>query len=250
MSFRLKRFHLVSVAAVSVAASLTLLSALPAGKTAGQEDRERMVIKRPYYNPPVQITSVKTKRKGVIKTDGKFLDDDDWLKGLTVSVTNTSGKPITYVEVTVLFQRPAAQAKLPPLVAHLEYGRIYTWPDKTDPPQAKPILPGVTTDLDLSEAHLDSLTTILKKHEYQPRVIEMWVGRLGFEDGTSWEGGRLWRRDPKGKYGWSEIEEKKISSAPKRAAIFLGRERESSVNGMARGDAGKWAYDVFLIRAN
>lgn len=201
------------VVAVMLPGVFALLCILPAVKTAGQQGQERMIVKKLDFNPPVKITGVRTK-KGVIKTDEKFVDDDDWFKGLTVSVTNTSGRPVTYIDVEVLYQRPQDQAQEPPFVTHLEYGRMYKWPEKSDPPKAKPILPGRTIDLAISETDFDYFKSSLRELGYPAGLkgIEVRVIEVGYDDDTLWSGGRMWRRDPKAPKGWSLIEEK-ISGA-------------------------------------
>jgi hypothetical protein len=67
------------------------------------EGKERIIVIRTHFNPPIKIGLVKTKGRE-IKTNKRFLEDDDWFKELTVGVANDSGKTVTYVGVEVLFR--------------------------------------------------------------------------------------------------------------------------------------------------
>lgn len=197
---------------------------------AGQEQKEkRLIEKRLDFFPPVKITTVKTK-KGVIKLEEEFLDDDDWLKGLTVKLANASGKSVTYIDVEMTFPRPANQAQRPPAVWHLEYGSS-PFQEKPVPSyhplEVKPILPGDTIELNLHDRNYDDVKAFLKDTKYPASIkkIELRVIVIGFSDGTAWNVGRMYRLDPKARFGMSPIEEPKTEnshgSARNRTAKFL-----------------------------
>lgn len=179
------------------------------GAVGQQQKEERVIEKRSDFSPPVKITLVKTK-KGAVKFEEKFLDDDEWLKGLTVRLANASGKTVTSINVEMTFSRPENQAQEPPAVWHLFYGFDPLWfkPEEAIPsPQVKPILPGDTMEITLSDKNFDDLKLFLKEAKYPASVkkIELRVIGIGFSDGTVWNG-RMYRRDPKAPGGWSPIE--------------------------------------------
>lgn len=173
-----------------------------------KQAQDRVIIKKSDWNPPVKITKVKTK-KGVIELDKPYDDDDDWLKGLTVSVDNHSGKDVTYINVEVLLRRPADTDQKPPGVWHLEYGEDpfrYTTGEPIPPISVKPIKDGESFDITLSDHDFYRLIVFLHDIEYSVlKGIEVRVTTIGFVDGTAWIG-RMVRRDPGGPFGWSDIE--------------------------------------------
>ncbi|HEX8846302.1 MAG TPA: hypothetical protein VF791_16770 [Pyrinomonadaceae bacterium] len=202
--------QIIAVTFIGIAVFLGMW--LSFSKAAGQpQEEERLIEKRSDFFPPVKITLVKT-RKGAVKFEEKFLDDDEWLKGLTVRLANASGKTVTYIDVEMTFPRPENQAQERPAVWHLEYGRspFQEKPVPTSqPPQVKPILPGDTMELILHDISLDSIKLFLKDRKYPASIkkIELRVIVIGFSDGTAWNGGQMYRRDPKARFGMSSIEE-------------------------------------------
>jgi hypothetical protein len=200
------------------------------GVTGQQQEEERLIEKRSDFSPPVKITLVKTKKRAV-KFEEKFLDDDQWLKGLTVRLANASGKTVTSIDVEMTFTRPENQVKEPPAIWHLFYGFSPLWfkPEETiPPPQVKPILPGDTTEITLLDKDFEGLNLFLKQTKYAASIkkIELRVIAIGFSDGTVWNG-RMLRRDPKAPKGWIPIEserEKSHGSARNRTAELFGTE--------------------------
>jgi hypothetical protein len=189
---------------------------------AGQE-QERVVEIRSDFDPPVKITAVKTK-KGLVKTDKKFLDDDDWLKGITVSVANTSDKTITAVNIELLFQRPEGQTKLPPLVYPLSYGRSPFLPREPVPSiQPEPLLPGNSRDIILVDTEYNSLKESLKEAKYPINIKRLGVRitEIGFSDGTAWTSGEMFRRDPDNPDKWIPVEQPQ-GSVQNHTANFFG----------------------------
>jgi hypothetical protein len=200
---------------------------IPGAAGQPQKEEERLIEKRSDFNPPVKITLARTKKRA-IKFEEGFLDDDDWLKGLTVRLANVSGKTVTHIDVEMAFTRPENQAQERTAMWHLEYGFSPLWfkPEETiPPPQAKPILPGDIVELTLSDKDFDDLKLFLKetKNPASIKKIELRVIAIGFSDGTVWNFGHMYRRDPKAPRGWRLIEpegEKSHGSARNRTADF------------------------------
>jgi hypothetical protein len=74
--------------------------------------------------------------------------------------------------------------------------------------QVAPILPGRTVAMVLSDREYDEITSALKDVRFpQSKRLELSVTKIGFEDGTAWNVGRTYRRDPNGYRGWSPVDE-------------------------------------------
>ena len=167
----------------------------------------RMIIKESDLKPPVKISLIKT-RKGAIETEKEFLDDDDdWFKGLTLRVVNNSKKPITYIGISLIFQRTQDQEQGLPAGWTLDYGLNpfrFKSEEAIPTPQVSPVLPGDSMEINLSDAEYNEIKRFLKDAGFPASVkkIEMNVIITGFSDGTAWNTGRMYRRDPQSPNNW------------------------------------------------
>src|SRR5205085_5375576 len=86
----------------------------------------------------------------------------------------------------------------------------------------KAIASGESIELFMPDEAYSGTKTILKELKFPESIkrIEIIVEAVGFEDGTAWSGGRLWRRDSNAPRGWSPVE-KPQGSALNRTAKFL-----------------------------
>lgn len=173
------------------------------------QGQERIVATKTDFNPPLKMTLVKT-RRGAIEIDKKFSDDDDWFKGLTVAVKNSSDKPVTYIGIEILFRRPEIQGQTAPAGWDLEYGDNpfrYKTGETIPLIRVKPVLPGDAVVIHLSDSDFDQVKLFLKDAKYPSGIngIELRVTLIGFSDGTAWSG-RMLRRDPNSPGGWSPVE--------------------------------------------
>lgn len=160
------------------------------------KERERAIVKNLDFNPPVSIKAVKTKGRPV-PLDERFIDEDDWLKGFTVSVRNDSNKTVTHIGLRMVF-RPADPRTEYPATWLLGYGPdpFFYNTDAAVPKSDVPsVLPGGEIELKLSDAELDDLKTFLKKVGFPNavHVVEIGVNSIGFADGTAWYGRMLKR---------------------------------------------------------
>lgn len=195
-----------------------------------QQLRERSIYKRSDFSPPVKITLAKTKNRGSIRFEQKFIDDEDWLKGLTVSLDNSSGKSFIYARIEIKFPPPEGQERALPAIYPLEYGDnplSYKTEDEMPPRRVKPVLPGKSLEITLSDDTFNDLEFFLKAAGYirGTNAVELRITDIGFTDGTVWNLGRILRRDPKSLWGWSPL------SRADHRGVQLGR----------------WAWDVFLV---
>ena len=113
------------------------------------QGQERSIDKLSWRTEPIKILKLKTKDKEV-ELGKKFLEEDDWLKGLTVTVQNISDKAIARIEIELAFPRPGGGTKeKPTLVAAMIYGLD---PAESGAETLKLVLPGESVDIKLLDA--------------------------------------------------------------------------------------------------
>lgn len=189
---------------MGVLASACVLVYTAHSSTSKSQIADKIIEKGGDYNPPVKIKLVKSKI-GIIETDKKISANDDWLRGLTIRVRNDSNKPVTSVSIAIQFRRPENQAQELDLIAPIEYGQNPFTPlqeGSSIPPEF--ILPGQTRDIALSDEGYDSLRSMLDELKYPTsiRSVKVEVRVIGFSDGTAWNTGKIFRRDPNNPDKW------------------------------------------------
>ena len=232
------------LSAVTLLAAMALSwAAWPAVRVANQR-RERIVVLKDDFNPPVKIKAVKTKGKP-IKTDEKFLGEDDWFEGLTASVVNNTGKEILSISIDVFFLRPEEQAQERPLVYQLDYGAdpFNLKPGEEYQATRPPIPTGRAVAIELPGDEYHSIKAILGELNYllTHRGIKIRISSVGFSDGTVWHTGTYYRRDPTAPSGWREIEVSKGSARNGTAKFLSWRPAVYEPEEPARIIAAAWA---------
>jgi hypothetical protein len=188
------------LAAGIFSAALALLFTGASSTGIAQQAQDRLIEKQSFSNEPVKITVVKTK-KGAVNIGEKFKDETNWLKGLKIIVENSSGKPVTYVRVGLSFPRPENHetSKENPYGESLEYGvnpLVTEGVEIASPVQA--ISPGKSIELVMPDEAYEGTRALLNELKFPENIkrVKVMVEAVGFEDGTAWNGGRFWRRDP------------------------------------------------------
>jgi hypothetical protein len=185
-----------------VAFSLVFVTSIYFQASSGQvgEEQDRIIEVPSFSNEPVKISELRAKGRGV-RAGEKFRDSNDWFKGLTLKISNTSDKPVKYVSVLITFPRPKEQKESGrlPFGERLTYG--FSPVDPKIPAGSGPapsIPPGESIELVLSEKYFDEYVTVLKRLAFPDAIkrIEVTLQEVGFEDGLLWSGGEFWRRDP------------------------------------------------------
>jgi hypothetical protein len=185
-----------------LAFSLVFVTSIYFQTSSGQvgEEQDRIIEVPVFSNEPVKISGLKAKGRGV-RAGEKFKDSNDWFKGLTIKIRNTSDKPVKYVSVLVSFPRPKEQKE----AGRLPFGEQLTYgfsPVDTKAAAGSSLTPsippGESIELVLSEKHFDEYTSVLKRLAFPDAIkrIELTLQEVGFEDGLLWSGGEFWRRDP------------------------------------------------------
>jgi hypothetical protein len=170
--------------------------------------QERAIKKNSWKNEPIKVLSVKIKKKE-IKLAEKFLEGDDWLKGLTLKVQNVSDKPITFVSLSLDFPIPEGSGIDVPSSYVFEYGRNPRIPEGINLPDIpQPIQLKETREIVLPDAEYANLLDFLKRTHYPNSIknVEIVIGKVVFDDGTMWSAGVLFRRDPNDPDAWIKVE--------------------------------------------
>jgi hypothetical protein len=169
------------------------------------QGQERRIVKKDDLRSPVKITVMRAKGREV-QSNKRFLDEDDWLDGLTVEVANTSGKTVTFLDVELFFPRPKEDAPEPGAVWHLQYGDSpfrYESPEAMPALRVKPIAPGDFLELKAADNEHVQIDRFLKDLKFSKNnYVEIRINLVGFSDGTAWSG-QMFQRNPSG--GWLPI---------------------------------------------
>jgi len=156
---------------------------------------ERKIGKSNWRGEPVQVNKVKLKER-IVEFDRGFTDaNEDWLKGLSLNVTNSSNKDIIFIELTLtLFgKEEGLTASLIPLAYPVMYGAA-----KDGSTTAPPIRPNESVDVTLADADHDKLKELLLINNYPTRFrhVELRLDKVVFADGTVWYKSYNFYRDP------------------------------------------------------
>lgn len=182
------------------------LAASPAVSGGATQGEERTIKKYKWRNEPVKISKLKI--KGLPVGFGqKFNAEDDWVKGLTLRVKNTSDKPIVFVSFSIIFfEREVEGSGNLPLGMQVSYGRMPPAPGEppvTDAP--KPIFAGESVELVFTAEDYGLVQYAQKKFDYYPskiKEVEVILSTIVFTDGKMWNSGGLMRRDPDDPRRW------------------------------------------------
>jgi len=124
--------------------------------------------------------------------------DDDWLKGFSLNVTNTSNKDIIFIELTLtLFgkEEGVTPGRIP-----LGYPVFYGSPEGIfdGSTAARPIRPNESVDVTLTDADHDTLKEVLLNNNYpiKFRHVDLRLDKVVFADGTVWYKSYYFYRDP------------------------------------------------------
>lgn len=195
----------------AIFAGLTALFLSPGtlrAANAPSEWRERTIRRLPIErNEPIAIVKVKVKGKSVFRSR-KFLSDDDWLNGLTITVKNRSGKEILFASIQLQFPRPlGSEGRIALDDMHYgNYALLSRAPSAED--RAAGIAPGETAEIALSAHEVDAIKLILNGTAYPSSIekVDLRIASVIFEDDTMWEGGSRLQRDQNNPRSWVNVE--------------------------------------------
>ena len=124
------------------------------------------------------------------ETKIKDLNNPDWVRDFELEVTNTSNKPIYFLELWLMLPEIRSENNNP-IAFSLRFGRIdfihfNTRPISTD----VPIQPGETYTLSIPEKWQQGWREFkLRSNEHDPRKVKIELVHMSFGDGTGFDGG-------------------------------------------------------------
>lgn len=190
----------ILVTGVSLSGRLTHSHAawLPQSKSRGTSQNERKLVKTNWKGEPVKVNSVKV--RGRTTEFGKaFTDvDDDWLKGFSLNVTNTSNKDIVFIELSLTFF--GKEEKLTFSRVPIGYPVFYGSPEGIfdGSTAARPIRPNEAVDVTLTDEEYEKLKEGLLNNNYPMvfRHVDVRLDKVVFADGVLWYKSYYFHRDP------------------------------------------------------
>ncbi len=175
-----------------------------------QQTQDRIVKYNSWRNEPVKISTVKVSGS-LVEFDEKFQAENDWLRGLTFSLINTSDKDVCYINIALDF--PRATSKEPMTRERL------LWSCKTDTESStksskkvEPLKPGESVEIVLSNEFYPETQEYLRRKNYPASInlLEVSVDEVGFvgDKDALWISGQMMRRDPNNPSRWLPMREK------------------------------------------
>lgn len=157
------------------------------------QGEQRSIDKISWRFEPIRISKLKTKEKS-IEFGKAFLEEEDWLKGLTATAQNATDKPIARIELELIFPREDGSEQNN-YVIFMHYGKDPSAPDAA---AVKRILPGETADIKLNELNVPIIKRSLKRLGYPEKIhrVQIRVRSVTFADGTMWSGDFILSPDP------------------------------------------------------
>ena len=188
-----------------IAVSLSLSVFCVVGWSASHpQTNKKTVIREPsFVKEPISIT---IKHRGQqIKPNEEFDGDADWLKDLTLKLTNASDKTITYIAIHFIFPETATADKPSTGLQQIELG---VHPDV--PSNRTPIIlrPGDSMEVALGNEYTD-IKKLVEHRVSIDRINKVTVRAQTaiFDDGTMFYAGMLYRRDPNIPHRWIPIKQ-------------------------------------------
>jgi hypothetical protein len=169
--------------------------------TYGQQ-KDRLITYNQFAKwEPLKIVQMKIKDKPV-KFGEYLVEDDDWLKGFSIELENTSDLPINYLEIELSI--PKTPNKMPNnATERMKYG-VYPPPPGMPPrvkPSQPPLQPGERVTLSVN---YESLQRLLNFAGHQGSVVHVIVRSATaiFPHEIKWYKGGIFRPDPKDPRRW------------------------------------------------
>lgn len=201
---------------------LTVLVVVPTIVGRAGQNKQRVVWLKTYRDQPVEIVSVRI--NGVqIAPNQKFNADGDWLNGMTITVKNVFDKSVVFVSVLVgaYYEKDGTRMKRDGQDAQggtdLFYGRPPLGFDAPGLPYIRPLLPGDTVDITMSEESRGELDSLIRESNASTDFSELSVRvhDVYFEgdSDTKWSTWRMLRRDPSEPRRWIPVKPNNSSTS-------------------------------------
>lgn len=153
------------------------------------QGQERIIEKISWRAEPIKILRLETKGKAV-ELDKHFVEKDDWLKGLRVTVENTSNKAISRIVLDLSFPRPKGSSEelLSTYTVKMIFERDPS--DTSDGKWQRQVSPGDHADVKLLEVNFPFIKEDLERLGYPTKIThaQIMVSSVTFIDGSMWAG--------------------------------------------------------------
>ena len=186
-----------------VVANISLVVIYVSGWTvpSPQSNKKTIVSPPTIVKYPVAIT---IKHRGQqMKPNEEFDGATDWVKDLTLTVTNTSGKTITHLAIHLIFPETATAEQSSTALHQIELG---VHPDV--PSNRAPLIlrPGDSIEVTLGNEYADIKKLVEKRVSIDKiNTVTLRLQSAMFDDGTEFYAGELYRRDPNNPRRWIPI---------------------------------------------
>jgi hypothetical protein len=118
-------------------------------------------------NEPVKIVAVKLRGGEQIQPGVPFPAVDDWMRGLTLTVTNVSKKPVCFLHIQVHLPRPDDDSGTAINDALMLSCKRFSVPTPS------PLMPGSSLDLMLTDSDYIAHEALLERNGYPPSVSDV-----------------------------------------------------------------------------
>src|SRR6267142_1465796 len=175
---------------------LVVVTMLVSSTTGLAQTSQRLLDKTAWRSEPMVIEKVSA-NAAPVELGKRFEHDKNWLKGLTVTVQNTSSQAIARIEINLSFPRPkGTPSDVPTYIVKLIYGL-----DPSDPSYSatqKPVLSGESVELRLPDANLPLIASDLVSLGYPQETTRarLALNTVIFMDGSAWASGQMLYPDP------------------------------------------------------
>lgn len=181
-----------------------------------QDQRERVIEKLfvpypasrggPLLSEPLEFVNLKVEGKSV-EPGVPFLAGEDWLKGLTITLKNISGKPIVGIDVNVEIPIIDTNLRRVALVS-LTYGsNLLPLKLRDKKNTAKPIGDGQSVTLVLTDGIYSGMQQTRAEGGGVPGfdLVRIYLLTAIYDDDTAWAEGLIVRRDADDSGRWSVV---------------------------------------------
>jgi|SRR6185369_5543846 hypothetical protein len=187
-----------------ILANINLGAVYVSGWTPGPQNNKKTIVSPPsIVKEPVAI-SIKHRGQHV-EANQEFDGDADWLKDVTLKLTNVSDKTITYIAIHLIFPETATAEKSSTGLHQIELGVHPDVPSNRSPIALRP---GDSMEVTLGNEYGD-IKKLVEKRVSIDKINKVTVRPQTalFNDGTMFFAGMLYRRDPNKPGKWITIQQ-------------------------------------------
>jgi hypothetical protein len=187
-----------------ILANINLGAVYVSGWTPGPQNNKKTIVSPPsIVKEPVAI-SIKQRGQHV-EANQEFDGDADWLKDVTLKLTNVSDKTITYIAIHLIFPETATAEKSSTGLHQIELGVHPDVPSNRSPIALRP---GDSMEVTLGNEYGD-IKKLVEKRVSIDKINKVTVRPQTalFNDGTMFFAGMLYRRDPNKPGKWITIQQ-------------------------------------------